>query len=730
MFKSIKSNLVGNKIHLGRVRFLSTPSAKPFDKVLVANRGEIALRVMKTCQKLGIRTVGIYSEVDKNSNHVKFADEAFCLNLHADNSPTATYLNQQKILEIIHETGAQAVHPGYGFLSENEGFASGLESNGITFIGPPAEAIRSMGSKSESKNIMECNGVPCTPGYHGEEQSLARIREESRKIGYPVMLKAVSGGGGKGMRIVYTEDDLENNLESCKREALSSFGDDRVLVEKYLVGPRHIEFQIFSDKYGNAVHLFERDCSVQRRHQKVLEEAPAPGFTSTIRKRMGEAAVNAAKAVNYVGAGTVEFMLDPAENIDKSSFYFMEMNTRLQVEHPVTEMVTDLDLVELQLRVAAGEPLPFGQDDVSCSGHSIEARIYAESPKNNFLPDSGKLSLHQVPESCSFDRSKDVRVDSGFSTGDEVSVFYDPMISKLIAKGKNRGEALNLLERSLSQYHIGGLDNNVSFVTRCVKTEDFQQGNVSTSFIPENEHEILSPSTAANDDIMQACAVASVQKILKEFKTTNPLMEGRKTMRLFEASSSSVNIEKFFVITEFLPTKFEVIKVAVKIYGYTEDNSQVVRYFTEEPRVSFTLEIDPKNYIRNSEQKTGWFDFYQEGEQKSIKYFDNGREFYAFSGVSEAADVDNISFTVKEIAQDFASNASASSENIITPMPGKITKVNFKEGDEVKEGDLVIVMEAMKMEHQIKAEKDGIVTGLKFEVGSFVQGQQVLCKIK
>ncbi|RKP38223.1 carbamoyl-phosphate synthase L chain, ATP binding domain-containing protein, partial [Dimargaris cristalligena] len=450
-----------------------------FDKILIANRGEIACRVMRTARKLGIKTVAVYSEADRYSQHVKMADDAYCVGP----APSAeSYLNVDRILDVISRTGAQAVHPGYGFLSENAGFSERLKNEGITFIGPPASAIISMGSKSESKYIMQDAKVPVVPGYHGENQDVAFLKNEAAKIGYPVLIKAVKGGGGKGMRIVERPEDFEMMLESSRRESIKSFGDDKVLIEKYLVRPRHVEVQVFADKFGNAVHLYERDCSVQRRHQKVLEEAPAPNLSPEVRASLGSKAVAAALAVNYEGAGTVEFIMDH----ETQQFYFMEMNTRLQVEHPVTEWVTNTDLVQWQLEVAAGNPLPLTQSQIPLVGHAFEARIYAENPAKGFLPDTGPLA-HLTPPMA----SDTVRIDTGVVQGDQVSVHYDPMIAKLIVRGRDRTEALRVMRKALSEYQVVGPHTNIQFLQSVVSHPAFIAGEVETGFIAKYESELL-----------------------------------------------------------------------------------------------------------------------------------------------------------------------------------------------------------------------------------------------
>ena len=462
-------------------------------KILIANRGEIACRVMKTARKMGIKTVAVYSDADKKALHTRSADEA----VHIGPSPAVeSYLVMDKIIAACKQTGADAVHPGYGFLSENPGFARRLKKEGITFIGPAPESMEAMGLKDAAKKLMVAAGVPVTPGYHGTDQTPSVLQKEADGIGYPVLIKAVAGGGGKGMRKVDAAGDFIAALESCQREAKSSFGDDRVLIEKYITSPRHIEVQVFGDTHGNVVHMYERDCSLQRRHQKVIEEAPAPGMTDDVRKAMTDAAVQAAKAVNYVGAGTVEFIVDGSGALRPDGFWFMEMNTRLQVEHPVTEMITGLDLVELQIRVAQGEELP-KQDDISISGHAIEARLYAEDPANDFLPSVGPLEILSLPI--------DARIDTGVTQGGEVSLFYDPMISKIIVHGDDRLCAVHKLIQACEEARVYPVKTNTRFMINCLSHKDFQSGDISTNFIaahdaalfPENELVADRPSIAA-----------------------------------------------------------------------------------------------------------------------------------------------------------------------------------------------------------------------------------------
>ncbi|MFN3884742.1 MAG: acetyl-CoA carboxylase biotin carboxylase subunit, partial [Rhodocyclaceae bacterium] len=465
-----------------------------FAKILIANRGEIACRIIETARRMGIRSVAVYSEADAGARHVRLADEAVCI---GPAPARESYLAIDRIVAAAQTTGARAIHPGYGFLSENEIFAEACADNGIVFIGPPPRVIRAMGNKSESKKLMAAAGVPLVPGYHGDEQAPDFLRAQAEAIGYPVMIKASAGGGGKGMRVVWQGKEFADALASCKREAAAAFGDDHVLIEKYLQRPRHIEVQIFGDTHGNVIHLFERDCSVQRRHQKVLEEAPAPGMTTERRAAMGQAAVAVARAVGYVGAGTVEFIVEPS-----GAFYFMEMNTRLQVEHPVTEMITGLDLVEWQLRVAAGEPLPLTQEQLSIRGHALEARIYAEDADKGFLPSTGRL-VHFAPPA----ETLNVRVDSGVTAGDEISPYYDPMISKLIVWDESRERALSRMLQALADFRVVGVASNIGFLSRVVACPAFRRADLDTGLI-ERERDLLFPAESLAPPREAWCLVA------------------------------------------------------------------------------------------------------------------------------------------------------------------------------------------------------------------------------
>jgi 3-methylcrotonyl-CoA carboxylase alpha subunit len=486
-----------------------------FNKILIANRGEIACRVIETAHKLGIRCVAVYSEADENAMHVNMADEAFLIGPAPSKD---SYLKYETIIDVAKKSGAQAIHPGYGFLSENPVFAKACADNGLVFIGPPVPAIEAMGSKSAAKLIMEKANVPLVPGYHGDNQDPSFLQNEANKIGYPLLLKAAFGGGGKGMRVVESESEFASALASAKREALNGFGNDTMLMEKYLTKPRHVEIQVFCDSKGNGVYLAERDCSVQRRHQKVIEEAPAPGLPDSIRKAMGEAAVRAAQAIDYQGAGTVEFLYDEDRtDPSNSAFYFMEMNTRLQVEHPVTEMITGQDLVKWQLQIAAGESLPLSQEDVTVEGHAFEVRIYAEDPDNEFLPATGTLNYLRQPQ-----QNNHVRVDTGVRENDEVSAFYDPMIAKLIVWDENRDRALQRMLRALDDYRIAGVKTNLNFLSSLLEHNEFKQANLDTNFIAKYSDDLFK---ASHDLSNQSLILAALYLLLKQSAQNKSLAE-------------------------------------------------------------------------------------------------------------------------------------------------------------------------------------------------------------
>jgi 3-methylcrotonyl-CoA carboxylase alpha subunit len=674
-----------------------------FTKILIANRGEIACRVIRTCRELGVKTVAVYSDADANSRHVQMADEAYRI---GEAPASQSYLLGDRILEIAKLSGAQAIHPGYGFLSENAKFAKKCEEHGVEFIGPPASAIEAMGSKSASKIIMTNAKVPVVPGYHGEDQSPERLQQEAVKCGFPIMLKAVLGGGGKGMRIVHKVEDFQENLEACKREALKSFGDERVLLERYIVRPRHIEFQVFADKKGDAVHLYERDCSVQRRHQKVLEEAPAPGMSEELRRTMGQSAVDAAKAVGYVGAGTVEFIFDA----ETDEYFFMEMNTRLQVEHPVTEMIMKKDLVQWQLHVAAGNPLPCRQEELKNYGHAIEARVYAENPQNNFLPATGRL-VHLSPP----DNTPNLRVESGVRQGDEVSIFYDPMISKLCVWGRTRDEALNALSDGLKQYQIVGPPNNIPFLLRSVNHPAFRAGKVETGFIAQNMKDLLPLEPEGHVD--QVSASFALLYLLHAEKSKFATAAARTTVPASPwntPSSGRLN-------SPGAARKVTLLKENYKNNeGETQDEAFAVEVIQQGDATADTYLFQfGKDTVQVQGRPTGkesLNDLYATVGTRAYhaSVVQNGRNLHVFmaGGSQVKYRLPEVTFAVGEVG---ASGCAA-------PMSGKIVKVSVEKGAHVKKGQPLVIMEAMKMEHVIRAPKDGVVQAVLFAQGDFVEG--------
>lgn len=654
-----------------------------FDKILIANRGEIACRVMKTCKKLGIKTVAVYSEADTKSKHVSLADEAYLIG-----PPEAkhSYLLSEKIIQVAKQSGAQAIHPGYGFLSENASFSDLCRKNGVTFIGPPASAIISMGSKSESKKIMSSANVPVIPGYHGEDQSEKTLLQQAEKMGFPLLIKAVHGGGGKGMKIVTEKDQFLEQLASAKREALNFFGNDLVLIERYLTKPRHIEYQIFADVHGNVVYLFERDCSIQRRHQKIIEEAPAPGFTRTLREKMGIAAVNAAKAVGYVGAGTVEFIVD-----DDGTFYFMEMNTRLQVEHPVSEMITGQDLVEWQIQVASGNKLPLLQKDLKINGHSFEARIYSENPKNNFLPTTGQLKYLKPPQEV----EGFVRVESGVRQGDEVSIYYDPMIAKLVVWGKDRDEALKRLKLNLDEYQIVGLPNNIEFLKNVCVHPEFRKGNVETNFIPKNFNDLF-PKEEYNT---QSYIFASIAVFLSQVKQ-------------FQNDSSPWSQLTGFRVNDYLKRTIHYLEGKKKVEIHLKEND------------AFEVIVDNDSYYVKAT--------YNQETNELIAFVDHVKHHANVVILQNQVTVFAHGKTY-ELTTDvlkIGTEGKDSAGSLKSPMPGKIIQVPIKVGDHVKKGKTLIIMEAMKMEHVIKAPYDGVVQKVFFKAGDMVQKSTNLVELE
>lgn len=675
-----------------------------FTKILIANRGEIACRVIRTCKELGVKTVAIYSDADANSQHAKLADEAYRI---GEPPAAKSYLLGEQIIEIAKRTGAQAIHPGYGFLSENAEFSELCDKNGIVFIGPPPGAIRAMGSKSASKEIMTSAQVPVVPGYHGSDQSLARLKAEAEKMGYPLMLKAVAGGGGKGMRIVMKPEELEESLEACKREAKNSFKNEDILIERYIVRPRHIEFQIFADKHGNAVHLYERDCSVQRRHQKVLEEAPAPGMSPELRAKMGDSAVMAAKAVGYVGAGTVEFIFDA----DTDEYYFMEMNTRLQVEHPVTEMIMRKDLVQWQLHVAAGHKLPVEQKDLSNHGYAIEARIYAENPDNNFLPAVGRLAHLRTPKS-----SESVRVETGIIQGDEVSMFYDPMIAKLLAWGPDRTTALRRLHSALGDFQIVGPVNNISFLRKAVLHPAFMKGRVDTSFIPVYINDLVPKGLPCPS--YESTAAAITYLLLREAQ------QSAKQAASTADASSPWSLSDSFRVT--LPHT-RTVKLAVSGPVKSEADAEVppVEVVVKTVKTgSYELHFKDGHVMPVEAALTSDRDVSTRigGGIYNATIVLHGNEMHVF------LQGEKTQFTIPEA--NYGSAKSEAGRGCSAPMSGKIVKLLVQPNVAVKKGTPLVVMEAMKMEHIIRAPMDGVVESFPYAAGDFVDGGKIVAVFK
>ena len=652
-----------------------------FHKILIANRGEIACRVAATAKRMGVRTVAVYSDADAQAAHVQACDEA----VHIGGAAVAdSYLQWQRILDAAVKTGAQAVHPGYGFLSENADFANACARAGLVFIGPGVAAIQAMGLKAASKQLMAKAGVPLVPGYHEADQSPALLASEARRIGFPVLIKASAGGGGKGMRIVQQAADFDEALASCQREAKNSFGDDAVLIEKYVQRPRHIEIQVFGDTHGNVIHLHERDCSVQRRHQKVLEESPAPGLTQDMRERMGAAAVAAAKAVNYVGAGTVEFIVEQTER--GMDFFFMEMNTRLQVEHPVTEAVTGLDLVEWQLRIASGEPLPLTQSQVTVKGHAMEARICAETPDNDFLPAIGQLRVLQTPPASRFAVSE-VRWDSGVRQGDSISPYYDSMIAKLIVHADTREQALARLDLALAQLHIVGVQNNVAFIRRVIRTDSFGQGHLDTALI-EREKALLFHQQTVSTPLGIAAVVAAFLRS--------------------EQHHSEDWVDPWSHRQSWLMQGRSVRSFHFEIHG--EKHTVAL---TSLVRGGMRLQIDGHEAAFSWRDAAGQLQVTWGDQSLRCHVYQDAGDWHVFTDTGEASL--RLSDPLAYVTQDAAVGG-----NLAAPMPGKLLSFAVKTGDKVVTGQALAVMEAMKMEHTVAAPGNGTVAELLYAPGDQV----------
>jgi 3-methylcrotonyl-CoA carboxylase alpha subunit len=661
-------------------------------KILIANRGEIACRVIRSARKLGICTVAVYSEVDAKAMHVQMADEAVCL---GEASASKSYLNADLVLKKAKALGVDAIHPGYGFLSENANFADKCEQNDIVFIGPGADAIRAMGSKSAAKTIMQEAKVPLVPGYHGDNQDPELLHQESKKMGYPVLLKAAAGGGGKGMRQVWKDEDFYTELAAAKREAMSSFGDDHMLVEKYLTEPRHVEIQVFCDNHGNGVYLFERDCSVQRRHQKIIEEAPAPNMSEQVRQQMGEAALKAAFAINYRGAGTVEFLLDK-----DGSFYFMEMNTRLQVEHPVTEFITGEDLVEWQIAVANNLPLPKEQAQLKMRGHAFEARIYAEDPDNEFLPSTGVIEYLHEPTVANVDPGQavnpNIRIDSGVRSGDEISIYYDPMISKLIVWGENRESALAVLLKSLKSTMLCGLSTNIPYLIRVAQSEAFQNAELTTDFI-ERHADAIKPKDAGlnQSELLLVSAILSAPVSISK----NTAMQGEDLsgFRLNHTWQDSLHFSHL-----------------------GKDYHQVVSHVGGE-----TWQISDGQEVLNCDIEKTESHIRVDTPSQSIRcrYFENLDSVWVLG--------QNGMYQIDKVAPDLGDQGIALHAGDLTaPMNGTLVKMQVSENETVQKDQVLAIVEAMKMEHSLRAPFDGTVIECFANEGDRVDGGSVVISLK
>lgn len=672
-------------------------------KVLVANRGEIACRIMRTCAELGVATVAVYSDADENALHVELADQAVHIGGAA---PRDSYLRMDVIIAAAKQAGADAVHPGYGFLSENEDFAQKCTDAGLIFIGPPPAAIAAMGGKSEAKALMQKAGVPLVPGYHGEDQDAKLLAKEADKIGFPVLIKASAGGGGKGMRVVENASDFAEQLGAAQREAKAAFGDDRVLIEKYLGQPRHVEVQVFADNHGNCVHLFERDCSVQRRHQKVIEEAPAVGLSDATRAKMGAAAVAAAKAIGYSGAGTVEFLLDGDD------FYFMEMNTRLQVEHPVTEKITGLDLVELQLHVAAGQPLPFAQEDLEINGHAVEIRLYAEDPDNNFLPGAGQIKFLRFPLQNDAGAAH-VRVDTGvreapYGAGDTISIHYDPMIAKIICWAPTREDALAVMAEALDDTLVTGPKTNLAFLRRLVRDADFVAGKLSTRYIEQHRDSLLPAKTPAGGDMLALAALGLLAQRVRDNAMRVADDSPWGGIDNWRIAGSAVDTFVFSDngadrrVTLTYPNGVEAPQVSVD--GAPAMPCKILAHFDD---IGFGADIGGQRreaVIVTAPAADGvHLQVLTTGAMVDLLY----RDPLAVTGEDEGA-----------------------GGRLTAPMPGKVVAVRVKAGADVKKGQPLVIVEAMKMEHTIIAPRDGIVEAVRAKVGDQVDEKFELIAFK
>lgn len=659
-----------------------------FSKILIANRGEIACRIIRTAHALGVRCVAIYSDADRDALHVQMADE--CIHI-GDSPPIESYLNIKHIIKAAQQSGAEAIHPGYGFLAENADFARHCNQAGLVFIGPSAAAIAAMGSKSAAKQRMENIGIPVLPGYHGEDQSLKALKYAADTIGYPLLIKPSAGGGGKGMFIVTNSNEFASALQSAKRQAMAAFGDEQILLEKYLHHPRHIEVQIFIDHTSQGVYLFERDCSVQRRHQKIIEEAPAPGVNAKLRERIGKTALNVAHAISYQGAGTVEFLLDSDQQ-----FYFMEMNTRLQVEHPVTEMITSLDLVEWQLRIACGEPLPLKQEALTLSGHAIEARIYAENPDNDFLPDAGKLTYYREPET-----NQHIRVDSGVRENAEISMYYDPMIAKLIVWHNDRDRAIHLMQRALHQFRVAGINTNIAFLKKLIAHPSFQTAEIDTGFLDRNQLNIIKPGID-EQYFHLACAAASCY-LLGNTKNADPQNSPWDTLRGWQLNTQKQITYELIIDKHIYSVKIKPDRSKDTFLDITIDN-----------RSSYLLQAQ------------------LDDDRLAIQYKNRKYLFYAMTlnqDISLFTETDTFIF---QRSDNFGDGTLHEKDvnSLHAPINGRVIAVETKPNETVSQNTTLIVLEAMKMEHALKSPRDGIIEQVLCRPGDQIQAGTELLTFK
>ncbi len=662
-----------------------------FHTILIANRGEIACRVIRTARKLGIRTVAVFSDADADAQHVRLADEAHCI---GGSSPADSYLRGDAILEVAKKTGAQAIHPGYGFLSENADFADAVQAAGLIFIGPSGHSMRKMGSKAGAKDLMAAAGVPVVPGYTGEDQTPDLLQREADRIGYPLMIKAAHGGGGKGMRIVRNSSEFLPNLESCQREARNAFGKDRVLLERYIEHPRHIEIQIFGDSHGNALYLGERECSAQRRYQKVLEESPSPFLTPALRAAMGNAAVQAAHAIDYANAGTVEFIVG-----QDGGFYFMEINTRLQVEHPVTEEVTGLDLVEWQLRIANGEPLPLTQAQIQHHGHAIEVRLYAEDPDAGFLPGSGTLHTLRLPPA-----SEHVRIDSGVVEGDTVTIFYDPMIAKLIVWDEDRPRALARLREALARCAIQGPKSNIAFLERLIRHPSIVDASIDTGYLDRHLDQLLAPPQIDPPLLLAAASYALLQQ--EADANAAAARSGDSTSPWASADGWRLSHGG----ARRLAFLHDEEQVELQARGYAGD---------------YDLHLNATNYsIAGARLEDDALSLRLDGSMRRFRVNAHGNELFVHDGNKR------LRLQLESVYRRLSGSDTAAEHRIRAPMPGRVVLVQATPGDTVHAGDVVLVLEAMKMELALKAPRDGVIAEMRVQAGEFVEADTVLVTLE